>query len=157
MKIFKAALFGAMAVSLVACQQGAGPKQNIGTIGGAVAGGLAGSQFGGGSGKLWAAGAGVLIGSLVGSSIGQSLDRADQQYMSQSTQRALESGQSGQAVEWRNPDSGNYGTVVPQRAYQQNNTQCREYSQNIVVGGKSERGYGTACRQPDGSWQIVNG
>lgn len=157
MKIYKAALLGAMAISLVACDPAAGPKQNIGTLGGAIAGGLAGSQFGGGTGQLWATGAGVLLGSLVGSSIGQSLDRADRQYMSQSTQQALESGQAGQPVEWRNPDSGNYGTVVPQRAYQQNNTYCREYSQNIVVGGKSERAYGTACRQPDGSWQIVNG
>jgi surface antigen len=122
MKILKGLAVGAVALSLVACQQGAGPKQSIGTVGGAVAGGLAGSAIGGGTGRLWATGAGVLLGALVGSSIGQSLDRADQQYMSQSTQNALESGQTGQAVEWRNPDSGHYGTVVPQRAYQQNNT-----------------------------------
>lgn len=157
MKILKGMMLAAVALPLVACQQGAGPKQNIGTVGGALAGGLAGSQFGGGSGQLWATGAGVLLGGLLGSSIGQSLDRADQQYLSNSTQQALESGQAGRPVEWRNPDSGNYGTVVPQRAYEQNNTYCREYSQNIVVGGKSERAYGTACRQPDGSWQIVNG
>lgn len=156
MKTLRALTFSVAALSLVACQQGAGPKQQIGTLGGAVAGGLAGSAIGGGTGRLIATGAGVLLGSLLGSSIGQSLDRADQAYLSQSTQRALESGQAGQPVEWRNPDSGNYGTVVPQRAYQQNNSYCREYSQNIVVGGKSERAYGTACRQPDGSWQIVN-
>jgi surface antigen len=24
------------------------------------------------------------------------------------------------------------------------------------VGGKMQQGYGTACRQPDGSWRIVN-
>ncbi|MGB3809388.1 MAG: RT0821/Lpp0805 family surface protein [Parvibaculum sp.] len=156
MKALKVFAVGAVALSLAACQPGAGPKQNIGTLGGAVAGGLAGSAIGGGTGRLWATGAGVLLGALVGSSIGQSLDRADQQYMSQSTQSALESGQAGQPVEWRNPDSGHYGTVVPQRAYQQNNTYCREYSQSVVVGGKTERAYGTACRQPDGSWQIVN-
>tara|TARA_R110000824_G_scaffold366730_3_gene555822 strand:+ start:87505 stop:88008 length:504 start_codon:yes stop_codon:yes gene_type:complete len=157
MKLLNGLMIGAMAVSLAACQQGAGPKQNIGTLGGAIAGGLAGQSVGSGSGRLWATGAGVLLGSLLGSSIGQSLDRADQAYLTRSTQTALESGRAGQPVEWRNPDSGNYGTVVPQQAYQRDNTYCREYSQNIVVGGKSERAYGTACRQPDRSWQIVNG
>ncbi len=156
MNSFKVLTLSVAALALVGCQQGAGPKEQMGTVGGAVLGGLAGSTIGGGSGQLWATGAGVLIGSLIGSSIGQSLDRADRQYMSQTTQRALEDGQTGQPVEWRNPDSGNYGTVVPQKAYQQNNTYCREYSQNIVVGGKTERAYGTACRQPDGTWQIVN-
>jgi len=24
------------------------------------------------------------------------------------------------------------------------------------VGGRTEQAYGTACRQPDGSWQIVS-
>lgn len=33
---------------------------------------------------------------------------------------------------------------------------CREFSQQIVVGGKVRQGYGTACLQPNGSWQIVN-
>ena len=156
MKTLKILTLSVAALALVACQQGAGPKEQIGTVGGAIVGGLAGSTIGGGTGQLWATGAGVLLGSLIGSSIGQSLDRADRQYMSQTTQSALETGRAGQPVEWHNPDSGNYGTVVPQRAYEQNNTYCREYSQNIVVGGKSERAYGTACRQPDGSWQIVN-
>lgn len=34
---------------------------------------------------------------------------------------------------------------------------CREYTRTIYVGGKPQEGYGTACLQPDGSWQIVNG
>lgn len=157
MKIFKGLAIGAVALSLAACQSGAGPKQNIGTIGGAVAGGLAGSAIGGGTGRLWATGAGVLLGGLLGSEVGKSLDRADQQYMSQSTQSALERGPAGAPVEWRNPDSGHYGTVTPQRAYQDNGTYCREYTQTVNVGGRSERAYGTACRQPDGTWQIVNG
>jgi surface antigen len=33
---------------------------------------------------------------------------------------------------------------------------CREYQTTVTVGGKSEQAYGTSCRQPDGSWQIVN-
>lgn len=33
---------------------------------------------------------------------------------------------------------------------------CREYQSTLSVGGASQRGYGTACLQPDGSWRIVN-
>lgn len=32
---------------------------------------------------------------------------------------------------------------------------CREYQQQVLVGGRWEQAYGTACRRPDGSWQIV--
>ncbi|MDP1626854.1 RT0821/Lpp0805 family surface protein [Parvibaculum sp.] len=163
MKIIKGLAIGAVALSLAACDQsmyggggGGISKQSVGTVGGAVAGGLAGSQIGGGSGRLWATGAGVLLGALIGSEIGKSLDRADQAYMGQTTYNALETGKSGQPVQWRNPDSGHYGTVTPQPAYQQAGLQCREYSQTVYIDGKSQQAYGTACRQPDGSWQIKN-
>jgi surface antigen len=33
---------------------------------------------------------------------------------------------------------------------------CREFTQRIVVDGEEVAAYGTACRQPDGSWKIVN-
>lgn len=32
---------------------------------------------------------------------------------------------------------------------------CREYTKSIRVGGKTVQGYGTACRQPDGAWEIT--
>lgn len=32
---------------------------------------------------------------------------------------------------------------------------CREYSTDIRVGGQAQRSYGTACLQPDGSWELV--
>lgn len=32
---------------------------------------------------------------------------------------------------------------------------CREYTRTIYVGGMQKQGFGTACLQPDGSWQIV--
>jgi len=33
---------------------------------------------------------------------------------------------------------------------------CREYQTNVVVGGVRQQTYGTACRQPNGAWQIAN-
>ncbi|MCB2081911.1 MAG: hypothetical protein H6908_04280 [Hyphomicrobiales bacterium] len=31
---------------------------------------------------------------------------------------------------------------------------CREYTREIIIGGKRETAYGTACLQPDGTWEI---
>jgi hypothetical protein len=33
---------------------------------------------------------------------------------------------------------------------------CREFQSTIVVEGRQQQAFGTACLQPDGSWQIVN-
>jgi surface antigen len=44
--------------------------------------------------------------------------------------------------------------VTPVRTYQSGGTYCREFQSNVVIGGKDEKAYGTACRQPDGSWKI---
>lgn len=32
---------------------------------------------------------------------------------------------------------------------------CREFQQTISVSGDTQQAHGSACRQPDGSWQIV--
>lgn len=33
---------------------------------------------------------------------------------------------------------------------------CREFTKVVNVGGQAQNAYGQACRQPDGSWQIVS-
>jgi surface antigen len=55
-------------------------------------------------------------------------------------------------VEWRNPDSGRYGRVVPEPAYDYRGTKCRRYTHTIYIGGRPEVAQGTACRNPDGTW-----
>jgi hypothetical protein len=32
---------------------------------------------------------------------------------------------------------------------------CREYSQTVIIGGEEQQAYGRVCRQPDGSWRVV--
>ncbi len=154
--ILSTMLVAALFVSACNTFQGAGTKQVVGTGTGAVLGGLLGSQVGGGSGQLWATGAGVLLGGLLGSEIGASLDNADRAYANQANQRAL-AAPIGEQISWNNPNSGNYGTITPTRdGYSSGNRYCREYQQTIVVGGKQQSAYGTACRQPDGSWEVVS-
>lgn len=33
---------------------------------------------------------------------------------------------------------------------------CREYTRQIVIDGEEQTAYGTACRQSDGTWRILN-
>ena len=142
---------------LGACAEGQGNKQTGGTLLGAGLGALAGSQIGGGRGKLVAVAVGALGGAFLGSEIGKSLDKADRAAIANSTHQALDKTPSGQQVAWRNPDSGNSGTVVAQPAVKADTGEyCREYAQTIQVGGKREKAYGKACRQPDGTWKIIN-
>lgn len=145
-------------LALGACEtmQGMGPKQGLGTAVGAVGGGLAGSQIGSGSGRLWATGAGALLGAFVGSEIGGSLDKADRAYAEQASSRA-HSAPLGETISWENPQSGNHGTITPVKQGKSSSGElCREYQQTIVVEGRAETAYGTACQQADGTWRLVN-
>jgi len=157
-KTRKFAIVGLIALStlsLGACAQ-YGQKETGGTLIGAGLGGLLGSQFGGGTGKLVTTALGVAAGGLIGNQIGRSLDRADQAYVYQASERA-QAAPIGETITWNNPQSGNNGTITPTREGYQPSTgaYCREYQQEIVVGGRVERGYGKACRQPDGSWKVI--
>lgn len=53
-----------------------------------------------------------------------------------------------------------YGTPMT-NSYQNVSAQpssgyCREFNQGTSIGGRVQPTYGTACMQPDGSWQIQN-
>jgi surface antigen len=156
MSLSKFALIATLGVSLAACET-TGQKQGAGTVIGAVGGAIAGAQFGKGDGKLAATAVGTLLGAIVGSEIGKSLDHADQLALAQTTQQTLEVAPSGHTNSWRNPDSGNSGTITPTQAYTKNDGQpCREFQQTVTIGGDIEEAYGTACRQADGTWKIGN-
>lgn len=135
---------------------GAGPRENTGTLIGAVSGALIGSQIGGGTAaRVGAAAAGAVIGGMIGNRIGQSLDERDRQMAYAAENEALTDGPPGAPVGWRNPQSGHYGTVVPGPSYDRAGNTCREYSHTIYINGQPESARGTACRNPDGTWSVV--
>ncbi len=137
-------------VSLVSCSSM--NNQDVGTVSGAVAGGLLGSTIGGGSGQLLAIGAGTLVGAYLGGSIGKSMDDQDKMRMNS----ALESNNVGQPAYWRNNRTDTTYKVTPVKNVKvQGNSYCREYRTTADIGGKTQQMYGTACRQPDGSWKAV--
>jgi surface antigen len=144
-----------VAFTLAACgPYPPGPKATVGGLGGAAAGGLLGAALGGGAKGI---AAGVILGGLLGGAIGDRMDAADRKYATRAASRALETNRSGTPTTWRNPDSGNSGTIKPVRTYQKRSGQyCREYQQKVIIGGKEHDSYGTACRMPDGSWKVQN-
>ena len=133
-----------IAGSLGACaatpETGQGAKENTGTAVGAIAGGLLGSTIGG----------------LIGNRIGASMDDEDKRRAYAAQMQALESGQSGAPVTWKNPDTGRYGTIVPGPAYQQASGTCRQYTHTIYIDGKPQTARGAACRNPDGTWTPIS-
>lgn len=144
--------------SLAACAgSDYGQKQIGGAILGGALGGLAGAQIGSGKGQLAATAIGTLLGAMVGSEAGKSLDKADKLYAARTSQSALEGNRTGQSSQWSNPDTGHSGSVTPTRTYKSKSGEvCREFQQTIVVGGREENGFGTACREADGSWRITD-
>ncbi|MDX1949184.1 MAG: RT0821/Lpp0805 family surface protein [Rickettsiales bacterium] len=131
-------------------------KENVGMIAGGLGGALAAQGVGKGKGNVLAIAGGTILGGLIGGEIGKSLDRADMAYANSTTQNALEQTSSGVTSKWVNPDSGHSGTITPVKTFQSNSGQyCREFSQTINVSGQSQKAFGTACRQQDGSWKIV--
>ncbi|MEK6733996.1 MAG: RT0821/Lpp0805 family surface protein [Pseudomonadota bacterium] len=145
-----------ISVFISSCADDPNRKQNMGTIIGGATGALLGSTLGGGDGKILAIAAGAIGGAFIGNQIGKSMDETDKLKLEQNAQKSLEYAPSGKTSTWSNPDTGNHGTFTPKKAYETDHGYCREFTQHITVAGKTQDAYGTACRQPDGSWKIIN-
>jgi len=128
---------------------GKGQNEQSGEIIGAILGGVLGSQVGKGDGRTAAIIIGTMAGAMIGGNIGRSMDDTD----IAKTADSLETVRTGEQTSWNNPDTGNEYTVTPTRTYEDSSGPCREYTIDAKVGGKEEKVYGTACRQPDGSWK----
>lgn len=149
-------MIGVLALAACSGPNGQPTKSDAGLAIGAITGGIIGNQFGKGQGKAVATAIGAVVGGIIGSEIGRSLDEADRRAAAYAEYSALEQGQSGAAVPWRNPDSGHYGTVVPGNPYRLGGRHCRDYTHTIYIDGEPQTLRGTACRNPDGTWRKVS-
>jgi surface antigen len=124
----------------------------IGGLLGGAAGAALGSQIGKGDGRTAAVIGGTVLGALLGGAIGRAWDRADYACLGQT----LEYGDNRRPVVWRGPGGEAY-RVTPREPYLgPGGRYCREFATTGQIGGRREQLYGTACRQPDGSWRIVS-
>lgn len=149
-KIVTAIMTVVCSASLVGCQT---TNQDVGTVSGAVAGGLLGSTIGQGGGQLVAIAAGTLAGAYLGGAVGKSMDDQDRM----NANRALETNNVGQPAYWHNNNTGATYKVTPTKNVRVgSNKYCREYRTVANIGNKQQEMYGTACRQQDGSWKAIN-
>ena len=141
---------------LAACaDDGTIRKRDVGMVAGGAAGGVAGGAIGGNdpAGRVMGTIAGVIIGAAVGGYLGSLWDDYDRKQAAY----ALEHSPDYRQSQWQNPNTNRQATITPERTYYEpSGTPCREFTQSIYVDGKKETGRGTACRQPDGTWRIMN-
>jgi surface antigen len=124
----------------------------IGALLGSAAGAAIGSQIGKGDDRTLAIIGGTVLGAIVGGSIGRSMDNADRTCVGQ----ALEHAPDGETIVWNGRDEQANYQVTPVATYEDNEGRyCREYQTTATVGAREQAAYGIACRQPDGSWQIL--
>ncbi|MEW5726603.1 MAG: hypothetical protein AB1918_02140 [Pseudomonadota bacterium] len=134
------------------CDRGLISSEMMGNVLGGVVGGVAGNQVGRGSGRTAAVIGGTIIGVMVGGSVGRSMDGLDQGCVA----GALDHLPDQRSIAWAG-DSGEHYRVTPVRSWGDGGDRyCREYQATAVVGGRKQQTYGTACRQPDGQWEIVD-
>ncbi|MBF0191918.1 MAG: glycine zipper 2TM domain-containing protein [Magnetococcales bacterium] len=123
-------------------QQGAG----IGALGG----GLAGSLLGPSKNKEQNALIGAAIGGVLGYTVGNEMDKNDQARLN----NAFETVPSRQTTTWVNPDTRAEYAVTPQPVYQSEGRECRQAEIASVINGRRETVMKTACRRPDGRWEM---
>lgn len=163
-RVIPSAILAAL-VALSGCATYQGPQEQAGMVIGGILGGVVASEvFGGGGGgggrrhhtyyprqaPTAAIIAGTIAGAAIGGAIGRSMDDVDRL----KTAATLETVRTGVSSTWRNPDTGAEYAVTPTKTFETASGPCREYTIDAVIGGKKEKIYGTACRQPDGSWKI---
>ena len=128
-----------------------GVGEVLGTVGGAVAGGVLGNKVGDGSGQKIAIAAGAILGGLAGNWIGKNVDENVRRKAAAAQTQALDTGES---ITWA--EGSDTGTVEIGRTGTNNRDEtCREFTHTVQIGGREQQAYGTACRDAAGDWKIV--
>jgi len=78
----------------------------------------------------------------------------EQQRAHERAMARAESAPIGESVRWS--QGAAHGSVTPTRASRPGEGRpCREFRHEVVVDGRKQIAYETACQAPDGSWQIL--
>lgn len=90
------------------------------------------------------------LGLIIFNELNEYQQRAHEAALSEATMAPI-----GSAIIWN--QSGRSGSVTAVRdGATPDGRPCREFRQEVIIGGDKTEAYGTACQQPDGSWQVVN-
>lgn len=117
----------------------------------ATAGSFTTAPFG--KGHLAATAIGGLIGAVVGHRIGSGIARSEEVCFSESFEHVPDH----ETVAWMDAALGAHYSVTPTKTMRAvDGRYCREYSARATLNGQAAGTYGTACRQADGRWELIN-
>ncbi|MBF0138439.1 MAG: hypothetical protein HQL65_19585 [Magnetococcales bacterium] len=139
-----------LAMILVLPLPGCANRAQTGAGVGAMTGALAGSLLGPTKNKEAYALFGALIGGALGYAVGNEMDKEDLRQLNYS----LDHTPSQQTTRWVNPDTGKEFAVTPSPARSVGERICRQAEIASVIEGRRETVVTTACRLPDGRWEI---
>ncbi len=111
--------------------------------------------------QLNSGGAGVVLnsgisgGGLVGGPFGAKLERADRTLAFEAEYKALEYSKGGEPVTWAGKTGAASGKVVAAQPYRVGSQDCRQYSHDLDLSGAVASARGTACRNNDGTWTLL--
>jgi surface antigen len=96
---------------------------------------------------------GTLLSAISGKQPSHGISRRDEICFSQSFEHAPDR----RTVAWTNATLTVQFSVIPLRTLQTSDGRfCREYAAKATINGHAADVYGTACRQPDGNWFLVD-
>jgi surface antigen len=126
-------------------------KKAIGAIMGGAIGGVIGAQVGEGAGRNIAILVGTAAGALLGSHIGGKMDEADRACVGE----ALEKAGDNRTVAWASGDGSTTYRVTPLARRPDTDPACRMFELQAATSAGSSTSNAQACRDPDGSWRVI--
>jgi surface antigen len=95
------------------------------------------------------------VSAFVDGGIIPSLTQNDRNQASSAQFNALQFGRPGAPRAWQG-DKGTSGNVTVGPYVRVNSIDCRDFTHTVKFGGQDHVKKGTACREVDGRWAVVN-
>lgn len=93
-----------------------------------------------------------MAGALLGGVIGRSMDEVDQACIGQVLEQAV----TRKRVVWAGATGARYEVTPIQSFEDRRGRPCRQFITDATINGRHQSVYGTACREPDGSWRRAS-
>ncbi|SAK41339.1 RT0821/Lpp0805 family surface protein [Caballeronia ptereochthonis] len=86
------------------------------------------------------------------------MKQRDLQALNNAAQKALDTKQDGESLDWNNKGTGNTvpidGTVTPQNSFESDGVKCRKITLVARAKGQTQTWTPVACKASDGKWKL---
>ena len=136
---------------LTSCAQLSNSKKNISELTFSSVGGYLAYQLS--DADIFSTIIGSSVGLIAGGFVGDFLEKNDYYYYKVAALKTLDLNEVGTTEYWKNTKSGNEGVVKVKNYFQ--TPECRLIEHIYIVKNKTKNFYDTACRQSNGTWEII--